>query len=287
MLGKKNVFIVIALSLGLSGCSNLPGNYFSIRQATQSITTNGKTYHPKIIPINSHLLIKTKDKKPTLWYKNNYSYKIGDDDVINIIVWDHPELNSPMASPINLISKVNANPLNTNQTNQTPGVLVNSQGNVYFPYAGTFHVAGKTTSSVRKELSKKLTHMIKDPQVSIRVSDFRSQYVNVMGAVLKPRAVTITDQPLTILNAINQAGGINKNSADTSHIFILRGTSAQPHIYLLDAKSPSNLLVSRRFKLYPSDIIYIPTTGLSNWNKIISNLLPSIQSASLTEAAIH
>jgi polysaccharide biosynthesis/export protein len=286
MLVKKNFLITILLGIALSNCS-IPGSYFNISQATQPIKTKQQTYRPQIIPINSSLLLKTSKQINSLWYQNNYAYLIGDDDVLNIIVWDHPELNNPSMSPINILGSQDPNAHFISQTNLNPGVLVNNQGNIYFPYAGTLHVAGKTTDQIRQDIKQKLALMIKNPQVSIRVSNFRSKYINVIGAVRNPKPVTITDQPLTILNAIDQAGGIDKNSADTSNILVLRGNGAHPLIYLLNASSPSNLLISRKFKLYPKDIIYVPNTSMANWNKVISNLLPSLQSASITQAAIH
>ena len=282
-MGKKITGVIVTcFTLALSCCS-VPGTYFTLNSASAPVTTLNSTTTPIIVPINSSLYqaakLPTASKTlKSLWYKNDYSYHIGNDDILKIIVWDHPELNSPSISPVTLTSTTATNP--TNST--TIGTAVNNQGNIYFPYTGETYVRGKTIEQTRKVVTSKLSHFIKDPQVTIQISKFRSQSVNVMGAVNIPKTIPITNYPLTIFDAINQSGGINKATADTSKIFIIRGKNSKPTLFILDAQSPSNLLVAEKFKLYPGDIIYVATTRLTNWNRVISNLLPSLQTAATT-----
>jgi polysaccharide biosynthesis/export protein len=285
---------VIACAL-LGGCSNLPGNYFDLSQATAKVITQNKAFKPKIVPINSTLYADTitySEKHPTqsLWYTSKYAYHVGDEDILNVIVWDHPELSSPQdalsgAMPSDTTS-FNITPINASQPATLTGTLINASGNIYFPYAGSVHVAGLTTNQVGSLIAKRLSNKIRDPQVSIRVADYRSKRINVMGEVNRPQPVSMGDIPLTIMDAINSAGGINKLTADTSKIFIIRGQANDPQLFILNAHSPSNLLVARNFKLYPNDIIYVPTTKLTNWNKTISNLLPTLQTSAVTKSLV-
>jgi polysaccharide biosynthesis/export protein len=287
-MGKKTKGIIGAcLALILSSCTT-PGTYFDSTAALTPIKTLNKMATPVVIPINSSLyqaaqLPDASDTLKSLWYKNNYSYKIGNDDVLKIIVWDHPELNSPSVSPLSLNSTTAVN----YSANSSIGIPVNNHGNIYFPYSGTTHVRGDTIEQARNTITQKLSHFIKNPQVTLQVLKFRSQSISIMGAINKPSTLPISNYPLTIFDAINQSGGINKSTADTSKIFIIRGKSNKPDIFILNAQSPSNLLVAEKFKLYPNDIIYVPTTKLTNWNRIISNLLPSLQTAVTTTALKH
>ena len=277
----------VLFAVALSGCSHMiGGQYFTSSQATKPIKTNGKVYQPHIIPIDNKLYTNTigydqKHPKQSLWYSNDYLYRIGAEDVLQIIVWDHPELNDPSTNtPINYnpaSSTVN-NPLSNGRGNNQYGTTVNAEGNIYYPFAGQVHLAGLTPRAAGVLLAQKLSGKIRNPQVTINVTNYRSQRIQVIGAVGKPQTVSLADVPLTILDAITQAGGV-KTNAQTSTIFVIRGTSSQPKLYLLNARSPSNLLLAEKFKLYPNDIIYVPTTGLSNWNRVISNVLPTLTTA--------
>ena len=226
---------LLLCAIALSGCSHvIGGQYFTSSQAMKPIKTNGKVYQPHIIPIDNKLYTSTiaydrKHPKQSLWYSNDYLYRIGAEDVLRITVWDHPELNDPSTNtPINYnpAGSTATNPLSNRGSSNPIGTTVDAEGNIYYPFAGQVHA----------------------------------------------------DVPLTILDAITQAGGVQSN-AQTSAIFVIRGTSSQPKLYLLNARSPSNLLLAEKFKLYPNDIIYVPTTGLSNWNRVISNVLPTLTTA--------
>jgi len=121
--------------------------------------------------------------------KANYQYRIGKKDIINITVWDHPELTIP------------------SEDAAAAGHVVDNNGRFYFPYAGKVHASGKTTGEVRDTLEKKLATFITNPQISVRVALFRSQKAYISGAVLTPTALSINDVPTTVRDAISRSGG--------------------------------------------------------------------------------
>ncbi len=125
--------------------------------------------------------------------KANYLYHIGKKDILNITVWDHPELTIP------------------SEDTAANGHVVGNDGRFYFPYAGKVQAYGKTTGQVRNVLEKKLASFITNPQVSVRVALFRSQKVYTSGAVLKPSTIKVSDVPLTVRDAISQSGGVTPN----------------------------------------------------------------------------
>jgi len=125
--------------------------------------------------------------------KANYLYHIGKKDILNITVWDHPELTI------------------TSENTATNGHVVGNDGRFYFPYAGKIQAYGKTTGQIRDALEKKLASFITNPQISVRVAIFRSQKVYTSGAVLKPSTLKVSDVPLTVRDAISQSGGVTPN----------------------------------------------------------------------------
>lgn len=135
-----------------------------------------------------------------------YKYHVGAGDILNITVWDHPELTIPAGAF---------------RSAEQAGQLVAADGTIFYPYAGTVEVAGKTTQEVRKILTHKISRTIRNPQLEVRVASFRSQRAYVVGEVDQPGPTPITDKPLTIVDAISQAGRMT-GAADLAHATLTR-----------------------------------------------------------------
>jgi len=74
---------------------------------------------------------------------------------------------------------------------------------------------------VRDILAKKLAKVIEKIQIDVRVISFRSKRVYVVGEVKTPGLQEITDVPVTILDAVNRAGGFTAES-DHSQVLLTR-----------------------------------------------------------------
>ncbi len=82
---------------------------------------------------------------------------------------------------------------------------------------------------------------------------------------------------LTLAAAIGEVGGVNQNSADSGGIYVVRGTDTdKPEIFQLDARYATGMLLAERFDLQAQDVVFVDTAGISQWNRVISQLLPSI-----------
>lgn len=139
-------------------------------------------------------------------------YHIGPGDVLSIIVYGQPELNNPGGGD-----------------NNNTGHVVNAAGNVYFPYAGVLHVAGKTPAQVRRELTKDLTSVIREPQVAVSVMEYKSKRVYISGDIRKPCAVSLTNVVNTVLQALDncdtlsgRAGGGGAQGAGVQNVVLIR-----------------------------------------------------------------
>ncbi len=239
----KQNFFVFALMLPLTGCAVAPGMYMStpppnvpgvkmLEITPATLQAEDKKASPEMAAMpNSEQPSKEKDAE--------YQYLIGPRDVLAVTVWDHPELTIPAGQF---------------RDPEVAGHLVDEDGTIFFPYAGTVQVADKTTSQVRKLLTKGIAHAIQNPQLDVKVVAFRSQKAYISGEVAKPGPQPITDVPLTIAQAIGQAGDLTPN-ADLANATVTREGKAS-HVDLLAMYDKGD--VSQNLLLKNGDIIHIP-----------------------------
>jgi polysaccharide export outer membrane protein len=122
------------------------------------------------------------------------SYVIGANDVLAINVWKEPEISR--------------------------SVPVRSDGKISLPLVGELQAGGQTPLQLEQEIAKRLQSYISEPEVTIIVTDSRSQKVNILGMVVRPGAYLLTSST-TILDAIAMAGGF-KDFAKQKSIYVLR-----------------------------------------------------------------
>jgi len=141
-------------------------------------------------------------------------YRIGPGDILNIVVWDHPELNLAPAGSIT-----------TDATSGAPvsnGYNVSADGAIQFPYVGSFKVAGSTEDQVRTRLATRLGRYLNEPKLTVRIQSYRSGRVYIDGAVRTPGLQALNDIPMTLPEAIHRAGGFAAD-ADRSSLSLTRG----------------------------------------------------------------
>jgi polysaccharide export outer membrane protein len=89
--------------------------------------------------------------------------------------------------------------------------------------------------------------------------------------------VEIVNGELTLAAALGEVGGFNQNTANPSAIYVIRGTdSDEPQIFHLDAQFATGMLLAERFDMQAQDVVFVDTAGISQWNRVVSQLLPSI-----------
>lgn len=85
-------------------------------------------------------------------------------------------------------------------------VLVDESGRILLPLVGGLSAAGKSTELLAAEIAERLRRYIRDPQVSVRITQTASRRVTVTGSVMEP-GVYPMDGRTTLLQAIALAKG--------------------------------------------------------------------------------
>lgn len=246
--------VLPAAALALTGCGMAPGQHLDVYRHTSRVVP------PKVpladvtfYPVDQHLIDQLAASGPQ-------EYIVGPQDILSITVWDHPELTIPAGEY---------------RTPAETGILVDTDGTIFYPFAGRIKVNGLTVDQIRRHLSKSLSKYIRMPQVSVRVAQFNSQRIQVMGEVLTPRTENLTNVPLNLLDAINAAGGFNATAVNAKNVFVLRGPAANPKLYWFNANNPDSLLLAEHFTMQNRDVVFVSTAALARWNRVVSNLAPT------------
>ena len=213
----------VALALALAGC----GTALQFRSQDSS----GAAEPPPPTEMITERLIAAEKEAMAQQGEQDYSklfvpnpppYAIGRGDVLSIVVWDHPELaGGGMTAATAAADAAGANAAAAANAPQ-PGFVVDHQGRIQFPFAGLLPVEGLTEEGARALLAQKLARYIQSPNITLRVQSYRSKRVYIDGEVKQPGLQAINDIPMTLVEALNRAGGLLP-TADQSRIALERG----------------------------------------------------------------
>jgi polysaccharide export outer membrane protein len=221
----------------LSGCALVPGSNIDLGDKSPpdhaKVNLDGKLNIYAITPeLESRLLAPPVPPRPNADLDNSlksYDYQVGPGDVLAITVWEHPELLNPAAgSALDAMSSTSSSSDRSggggtvNPMMPIPGHVVAGDGTLYFPYVGMIKVDGLNVRQIRVLLGEKLSRYIPDPQIDVSVASFHARRVYVTGEVKAPGALPITNIPMTLLDAVNQVGGILP-TANWEHVTLTRG----------------------------------------------------------------
>jgi polysaccharide export outer membrane protein len=161
-----------------------------------------------------------------------WTYAVGAGDILSVIVFDHPELTLP-AGP--------------QRSAAESGFQVASDGTITYPYIGVVRASGRSVGQIRAEISQRLADFIPDPQVEVRIAAFNSQAIVVSGEVEEPNRQPLTAVGLSLVEAINAAGGFT------------------------DAADPRIVSVQRNGRIYPVNVAGFLENGITQNNPILRN----------------
>ncbi|VAX34334.1 hypothetical protein MNBD_NITROSPIRAE03-1342 [hydrothermal vent metagenome] len=110
----------------------------------------------------------------------------------------------------------------------------------------------------------------------IYIPNVQDQRVYVIGEVKKPTIVPFAGKILRVAEAIASAGDF-EISAKKSNIKIIRGGLENPTVITVDFNKITNGDLEENIALNSEDIVYVPASFVGEWNKILKQITPSLQ----------
>ncbi len=359
---KLKLTVLSLSALLTASCAFAPGSHIDqnsslfesndseFSEADLSKLVNTHTISPMLLAeLNAMQVAKPQLNEELSQARDSYDYRIGKGDILNVTVYNHPELTIPAGSM---------------RSAQESGNWVHSDGTIFYPYIGKVEVAGKRVSEVRETIATRLAKYIEKPQVDVTVAGFRSQRVYITGEVKQPGVLPVTNVPMTLIEAVSASGGLTPEAdwttvtltrngqerafnlrelyqqgntdqnillqpndvlhvarndqnkvfvlgevrqpksymmgrsgmtlaealadaggwfeatANAEGVFVIRAadpaTGRVAEVYQLNAKNATALVLAEQFQLQQRDIVYVTAAPVARWNRVISQLLPSI-----------
>ena len=130
--------------------------------------------------------------------------------------------------------------------------LVNSQGNINFPVLGEIKLEGLTLTEAGNLIKSKLAEHVADPIVNIQFVNFR---ITVLGEVLRPGQFPVTNERVTILDALGLAGDMTAYGR-RDNVLLTRNNNGKLEFARINLNS-DEVFKSPYFYLQQNDVIYV------------------------------
>ena len=153
-------------------------------------------------------------------------------------------------------------------------IFVDASGKLQLPLLGSVQAAGLTPAELSTDLERRLgERYLRNPEVSVSVSEAASQKITVDGAVMKPGVYEMRGRT-TLLQAVAMAQG-GTRIADMKKVAVFRSTDGRPMVAVFDLAA-----IRRGETVDPvvlgDDVVVVDTSRLSARYRDIVEILPGL-----------
>jgi len=227
-LSCSTVLVESALAVALlAGCSSIPTSGPSksqIDQASSATNPAGIQVVDLTEDVARKLLAERHagDFSKTLGNEAMQGQRLGSGDAVEVSIWEAPPAMLFGASPTDTRSGGVSNA----RVTVLPEQIINSDGNINVPFAGTIPAAGRTPNETERYIAQRLQGKANQPQVLVRLARNSTSYVTIVGDVTSSTRMPLTPSGERLLDALATAGGV-RQPVDKMTIQVTRGNEVQ------------------------------------------------------------
>lgn len=173
------------------------------------------------------------------------AYKIGPADVIDISVFQAPELSK--------------------------SVQVAADGTINLPLLGPIAAAGKTSRDIERDLTARLGQKyLQSPQVNVYIREYNSQRVTIDGSVKRPGIYPLRGRT-TLLQAIATAEGFTETANSTVVVFRAKdGVKTAAQFNVDEVRSGA----AKDPEIVEGDVVVVTNSAMKEGYQALLKILP-------------
>lgn len=185
--------------------------------------------------------------------EKNSTYTLGPTDVIEVVVLRHPEVSGKY--------------------------ILNSEGKIQYEFIGDVLLSGLTKEQASEMLAKSLSTYIVNPQVTIKISEYNSKIVYVVGEVGRPGKIIMRGDTITVREALLEAGLplLTAKTTQASMFTPMAGNVKRRNVDIDALLYKGDL--RQNFIMKPGDTLYVPATFWAKAMRVINPVAQPIGSA--------
>jgi polysaccharide export outer membrane protein len=201
---------LIVAPLVLSACASLSSVGPSSKEIAESTTQPGAAAI-QIVDVDDGVARQLLAQRAQTMFADTLGNKpanvqnVGPGDVLEISIWEAP--------PATLFSGAVVDPRtgpSTSRVTPFPEQMVNRDGYINMPFAGSIKASGQTLQQIEAEIAQRLKGKANQAQVLVQMIRNASSNVTVVGEVGTSARVPLTPQGEKLLDALAAVGGVRQ-----------------------------------------------------------------------------
>jgi polysaccharide export outer membrane protein len=178
--------------------------------------------------------VATSSSSSSTGFGSGAAGPIGAGDLVEMSVFDTPELSGKLR--------------------------VSNTGDIFLPLVGTLHVQGLKAEAAQTLIRQKFIDggFLKDPQVTVFISEYATQGVSVVGEV-RNSGIYPAFGSHRLLDYISIAGGLTPLAGTTITVTHLGHADQPEHFKMVSSSAPA---LENNPEILPGDTIFVEKTGL-------------------------
>lgn len=214
MMRRRHVgYIALSCVLSLTACTFTP----SVGPSARAIKSNHQAIDAeaiRVIDIDEFVIRRLIERSHQALFSDSFGDSqplgslIGKGDILDISIWEAPP--AALFGAGGSDTRLSAASTSIARGTSLPQQMVDRDGRIDVPFAGSILAAGRTTQEVGRSIAEKLKGKAHDPQILVRLAGNATANVTVVGDVANSIRMPLTAKGERLLDAIASAGGVKQ-----------------------------------------------------------------------------